>query len=46
MKKDDYLTAIEEKKGIKIDGKIVVIDTLEYLEAYNKFLEFPELAHQ
>jgi len=40
VKKDDYLTVIEEKKGIKINGKIVVIDALEYLEAYNKFWDY------
>jgi len=37
VKKDDYIALIEEKKGIKIDGKIVVIDASEYLEAYNMF---------
>jgi len=37
VKKDGYLTMIEEKKEIKIDGEIVVIDKLEYLEAYNIF---------
>lgn len=38
VKKDDYLTTIEEKiKEIKIYDKIVVIDASDYLKAYDIF---------
>ena len=38
VKKDDYLATIKEKiKGIKIYDKVVVIDTSDYLKAYDMF---------
>ena len=37
LKKDDYLSVIEDNKEIRIDGRIVVIEESEYLEAYNIF---------